>query len=953
MNGHTMMNGCMVGLALACQLFVYGHGLSAQVTGSPRVPTDPAVRVGRLSNGLRYYVRHNETPKGRAEFRLVINAGSILEDDDQRGLAHFTEHLAFNGSAHFPHQGIIDYLESTGMTFGSDLNAGTGYDETTYMLTMPTNPAVLDTTLLIMDDWAHGVTMDSAAVEKERGIIFEERRLHQGPGMRTSDLHAPFLLGSHYASRDPIGLGETIMHAPRSAIWRFYHDWYRPDLETVIAVGDFDVDWMVSRITARFGRIPARQSPRIRPAIHVIAHNGPVASVAADSKIADWSAEIAFPKSHDLDTVITEATIHRNVIDALFYDVLNNRLHALVMSKNSPVQEAFIGGVILGRNVPAYDISLAAREPTTLELGITAVQAEVARIARDGITNNELERARKLLIEQCISDTFSTNVQSSASLAQNYVKIALTGMQVSDPRAGTLIKLRFAPRITAADLQEVANTILATPGPVVMATVPKDGQYSLPDRGELLSALKYGADRTLPLYVDTVNSGSLLATVPAGGKIVHQRVIQGLGVTEWTLNNGAHVLLKPTAFDRDAFTIRAVSRGGTSVVADDNYPNASVASDLVNESGLDKYDRHFLQRRIDGQITGWGVRIDDDKEEAYVQGSPRHAGSMLQLMYLAFTSPRMDTAAVSRWHSEARHQQLDPFALEIKRATTQRNPRARPVVGPLADSVNADSALAFYKSRFADAGHFTFVIVGDFNVDSLRPLVERYLGSLPGRAVDSTGISVGARDLGIRPPSGIVQHSVVGSDSSSTTQIIFDAEMPYSFQESAVMQAMHAILAHRVRLRLREQMSGVYSPGVRFQVTNIPYGHATAKFSFTSDPGRAKDLQNALMAVIDTFTSKGITQEELQTARNWLRRTREVQAQSNDYWNSFLEDGVLQGQSLEDLSVWEQQVASVTSEMISASARRLFDKNRYVAVTQIPVRMAPVRRDELISAQQW
>ncbi|HXC25171.1 MAG TPA: insulinase family protein, partial [Gemmatimonadaceae bacterium] len=373
-------------------------------------------------------------------------------------------------------------------------------------------------------------------------------------------------------------------------------------------------------------------------------------------------------------------------------------------------------------------------------------------------------------------------------------------------------------------------------------------------------------------------------------------------------------------------------------------------STLVQQSGLGPYDAPTLARRLADQVTAWDATIGADSVTASVEGSPRHAAMLFELLHLAFVAPRIDSAAVAKWRSTARQQGLGGEQIALLRATTQRNPRARPVVGALADSVDPQTALAFYRASFADAGHFTFVIVGDFTVDSLRPLVTQYIGGLPGHP---DPVPYRGRDLGIRPPTGIVRLAVAGADSMSTTRLEFLAEVPPTLQEAMVMRAMEAVLWQRLFLRLRQQMSGVYSPAAQSSLEPLPYGHAVSVFQFTCAPERVEELQRALFAVIDSVTTYGVTAQEGHTVQTMLRRQHAVDEQENVYWTNLLFSTVLLGQSLDALAAWEQQVPTVTPEMIGQTARQLLKQQRYVLITTLPVRLLPMRRDEMREAQQW
>jgi zinc protease len=502
--------------------------------------------------------------------------------------------------------------------------------------------------------------------------------------------------------------------------------------------------------------------------------------------------------------------------------------------------------------------------------------------------------------------------------------------------------------ITVAETQRIATELNDTHHAVIMANVPKESDMGLPSGDVLLQALASGADRKLPPFQDTPTTGTLLAHAPEPGRIVSQRFIPGLGVTEWKLSNGARVWMKPTPWTKDELMVQAISSGGVSLATDQQYPSAKVASALVNRSGIGQYDAEALQQQLSGLVTGWQTSIDDYSEHVAVDASPRHAETLFQMLYLAFTAPRIDSAEFTKWQHNARRNKANPRDLAIRRALTQRNPRARPVSGPVADSVDTTTVLAFYRERFANAGNFTIVIVGDFTPDSIRALVEQYVGGLPGHP---SATPERARDLGIRPPDSVVSRIVVGGDSSSRTRLHFYSAAPVTSESRTVVTDLSAILTRRLISRLREDMWGTYSVSAQGETSNVPYDHENIGIEFESAPERVPELQHALFAVIDTLKTQGVHRDELTYVKNMVRRRHEVQEQDAQYWLSALSQAATENQSLETLDAQERHLVEVTPEMIMHAARQILDPKRYVLVTTLPVRLAPVQEDELLDSQ--
>jgi zinc protease len=913
-------------------------------SSAQRVRFDTSVHVGTFPNGLRYYIQHNATPEKRAELRLVVNAGSVLEDDDQRGLAHLIEHMAFNGTRRFPGLGIIRYLESIGLIFGDDVNAGTSFEETTYMLTVPTEPAVLDTATMILEDWAHGVTFDSVQVEQERGVVMEERRLGLGPGTRMFELHMPTLYrGTKYAQRSPIGIPQVLLHAPRSALTRFYHDWYRPDLMTVVAVGDFDPEQLRKKFAATLGRIPMPKSPRPRPPIHVTPPDSAIVSVASDAQFNDWEAMLVFPRSQN-DTVVTSASIRRDLVYSMIYQVLNNRFKVLARSPDSSITGARMEREQLGRYLDADQITLAS-SPSSLERGVAAVRAELARLARDGVTPTEFARARAMMQERVTEGLLTVQRRPSGVLASRYVSSALLHRPVVDPAAQLTLERQFLSESTSNDVRAAAAAINEARAPLVLVNVPKSSFIAPPDPEVILEAMRFGAREKLGPYLDTASVNTPLVTAVKSGTIAHEQTYPAAGITEWRLTNGARVVIKQTPFAPDQLTIQAVAPGGTSLASDRVYASAAAASSFIQ---LGQYDKIALQLRLGNTVKQADIKLTPVSEMITTAGAPRYAPTLFQILNLAFTDPRIDTAAFRKWKEHTRRDTGDPFELATERTISQRNPQARPIIGTMVDSVNADSALAFYKARVADAGRFTFVIVGDVSLDSLRPLVERYLGGLPGHPDATPELP---RDLGMRFPPQPVDRTIVGDDSASKTRVLIDLPLPYTATTPVTVEAATNIMNIRLRNRLREDMSGTYGVVTKGIATSVPYPHVRLQITFTSEPERARELQHALFAVLDTLAKTGVTDLEMQEVRQMLRRRHEVNAQSEEYWVTLLQHAAQEGEPVDAVVNRVQDVSTVTTDDVNAILKALVASKHQVVVTSLPVRLAPVEKDELLQGE--
>lgn len=915
--------------------------LSTAFSDSDTLPIDSAVLTGVLPNGLRYYVRRNVKPEHRAELRLVVNAGSVLEDDDQRGLAHFLEHMAFNGSTHFEKHELVDYLRSVGMRFGGDLNATTGYDETVYRLTVPTDTArVLATALEILDDWAQGMTIDSAEIIAERGVVLEEWRARQGAGARILARHDSVLYrGSRYAERLPIGQRERIESATRPGLLRFYHDWYRPELMAVIVVGDIDPAAVVEQVRSRFGAIPAAEHQRPRRYFRLADNAAPLVSIVTDSEATGLSVQVLY-KLPSRANVGTRAGYRRGLIENLFNHMLNQRLGELAQRVDPPFLGAGSATGTIVRTTRVHSYTASVPEDGVVR-GLTALLTEVERVAQHGFTPAELERAKTSMLRGAESRVTARDAITSSSYAGSYVANYLTGRPIQGVYAALELDRALLPEIGLAEVNSLAAGWRDSTNSAVLATLPAKAGLHVPTRAELLAVFDSVRTEQLAPYEETLSDAPLVANLPEAGAVVRDQEIPSVGVTEWTLANGVHVLLKPTDFNADQVAIRGFSPGGTSLAPDSTALDAGLATQLLAVGGLGSFNHAALQKRLAGTIVSVGASMGRSTEGLRASGSPRNLETLLQLLYMQFTVPRLDTAAVAAYEASLRakltNRAANPaarFRDTVVAVMTQHHPRTRIFTLAMADSIDARRALTFYHDRFADASDFTFIIVGAFTLDSIRPLVERYLGGLP-----STGREERARDLGIRPPTGVLRKTVAaGSEPKSQTLLYFTGEAPVTAASQYVLDALNQVLNRRLTERLREQLGGTYSPSVRATLSRFPTQHYEIAVAFGSAPDRVDELTQAVLDVIRDLQRTGPTAQELHDVAAQQRRARETGLRQNGYWLGMLATYAEAGWDLKSIAATEPPGGggALTADVITRAAQRYFKLDNYAQFSRVP-----------------
>ena len=911
------------------------HSQNAALTET--IPVDPLITVRTLPNGLRYYVRANRVPAGRAELRLAVKAGSVLEDDDQRGLAHFVEHMAFNGTRHFPKQDITAFMQSLGMRFGAHVNAHTGFDETVYELQVPIgNPAILDRALLVLEDWARDVTFDPQEVERERGVILEEWRLGLGAEARIRDAQMPILLnGSRYAERLPIGQPDVLRKASVERLKQFYKDWYRPDLMAVIVVGDFDPAAVEKAITAHFSQIPTSLSPRPRPDYRVPDRPGTRYAVTTDKEVTTTTVGVFnwTPARNQM----TLGGYRQQMVDRLFAGMLSDRLEEIANKPNAPFLAAQTSRGLLVRTTEVTALN-ALVPPDGVARGLTGALTELERVARFGFAQTELDRQKLGTFRYLEQALIERDKSPSAPLADEFIRNFIQDEPIPGIAYEYGLSQRFLPTITLDEINALAKNWVPDNNRVVTVTAPESSKPRIPAETALAAAIKGASDSKMAGYVDTATNRPLLDPLPKPGAVASERTIAGSGITEWRLSNGARVVLKPTTNKEDEILFRAVSPGGTSLASDEDFIAARTADEVVAQGGFGNLSRLELAKVLAG--TSLAVRADiSDNEEGLQGGSTkRDLEKMFQLLYLTFTAPRADPEAFAVFTSQlktlAANQEAQPevaFQTALAAALTQDNFRVRPLTPALVDRMNLNKSIAFYKDRFADASDFTFVFVGSFDLPTIKPLVERYVATLP-----SINRKEAARDVGIQPPSGVVEkHVTKGIDPKSQVSIVFTGPFQDNARNRLVVSTMAALLSGDLHRTLREDLGGTYGISVEPTFTKFPREEYSFSINFGCDPSRMQELIRVAFRVIDDFRENGPSASRVNDAKLSTRRDLEVDLLENRYLLNEITAKYEKGEDVAEVFS-PPGIDELTPAAIRDAARRYLNRNRYVAVTLSP-----------------
>jgi zinc protease len=858
------------------------------------LPVDPNVIIGKLPNGLTYYIRKNSEPKNRAVLYLVNKVGSVLETDPQQGLAHFTEHMAFNGTRDFPKNQLVDYLQKAGIKFGADLNASTTFDETVYELPIPTDTAsVFAQGFNILANWAGYVTFDPTELDKERGVVLEEARLRgKNANERLSKQILPVLLNnSRYAIRLPIGKEDIIKTANVATIKSFYHDWYRPDLQAVIAVGDFDVKQVEQLIKSNFSGLKNPMPEKPRTQYSDPASPGTTFVSATDPEQPYTLAEIIV--KHPQTTIRTTTDYLQSVRIGLFNAMLNDRLNELMQKPNPPFlgAQASYGGFIGKQD--AFTMVTAAKSGTELKAAITALIKEVDRAQKFGFTGTELERAKQNALLQLENAYKERDKTPSVNYVSEYTQNFLNDEAIPGIDYEYNFYVNNIGKITLPEINAMASKFISDQNRVVVIEGAEKDKANLPDDKTVLGWIN-DAGQNLTPYVDNVSTEPLLTRIPRGSVVVRTKTDDSLSVATLTLSNGVKIILKPTDFKNDQILISGYHFGGTSLASDSDFTSADFAAGIIGSSGVAGFSQIQLDKMLAGKNVTMSPYISETAEGISGNTSPNDLETTLQLLYLYFTQPRKDPDIWQSNMSQAKSflatRGVDPtnvFRDTVSAVLGNYNFRSQVVTPGRLNTASLDKAYNFYKSRFANANGFTFTLVGNFSIQQITPLLETYLGGLPSDTTSET-----YKNLKIFPPAGQITKTVYkGIGDKSSVQMVFSGDFDYNEVNNLQVDALESILQIKLTERLREQESGVYSPGVRADYVKIPNGRYTFTIYFGCAPENVDKLVAATMDEINKIKTNGALQTDIQKFVAEDLRSSQVQLRQNIFWAGYLAGG--------------------------------------------------------------
>ncbi len=929
--------------AFLLAVFLIFNGLFA-IAQTPdlnsKVPVDPNIKIGKLKNGITYYIKKNTKPENRVEMRLVVNTGSIMENDNQLGLAHFVEHMCFNGTKHFKKSELVDFLEKAGVKFGAHLNAYTSFDETVYMLQLPTDkPELLDKGYLVLEDWASNVSMEDVEIEKERGVIIEEWRLGLGASDRMRQKYMPVLFkGSKYADRLPIGKKEVIETFKPQLLKDFYKDWYRPDLMAVVVVGDVNIDDAEKKIKEHFEQIPVVNNPRERTKFDVPDNTEPLICVASD-KENTYTVIQLFYKHANEDKSTFDA--YRNSIKAQLYSaMLNARINEIAQKPDAPFLYAASNyGGFLGRSKSAYN-SIAVPKENMINQALEVLLAENQKVKNFGFTKTELEREKKSMLSNYEKMASESDKNESGNFASEYIRNFLENEPIPGIKNENEYVKTFLPEITLDEINALAKKWITDNNLAVLVLVKEGANIKIPTETEILDIINASKTKKYEAYVDESTNAPLMANRPQAGKVTAVNVIKAFGVTELTFANKVKVILKPTDFKNDEILLTAFAPGGKSAFADNEIIAATYMTSVMNASGFGDFDNIALNKALAGNTANLSLFFDDLNQGLSGSASPKDFETLLQLNYQYFTSARKDEKAfktfVSGLDNQIKFMSASPemaFYTKLVEITSSNNPRM--FIFPKSEQLQKltlDEIYNAYLKAYISADAYTFVLVGNFDVTKITPLLETYIGGLPISNLKRNWV-----DRKIEFPKGKTEVVVnKGKEPKSSVALSFNGKFTWNDKNYWASKLLFQALSIKLRESMREDQGGVYGVRANIGMDKYPKPNYDISVSWGCSPENVDKLVKTVFDEMKKIADNGPTEIDIEKAKETSIKELETQVKENGFWLEYLKKSNFMGEKLISFEDFQSIIKQITKSDMQKLAKTYFTPNHFVKVVLMP-----------------
>lgn len=906
------------------------------------LPLDKAVRIGKLSNGLTYYIRHNREPENKVNFYIAQKVGSIQEEDNQRGLAHFLEHMCFNGTEHFPGKGLINYLETIGVKFGVNLNAYTLIEETVYNINdVPVNTAgAIDSCLWILRDWADGLTLDGEEIDKERGVIHEEWRGRSSAMTRMLDVVLPIAYqGEKYAYRMPIGTMEIVDNFPHQALRDYYEKWYRPDLQGIIIVGDIDVDAVEKKVKKIFKKIKKAKNPAERIYYPVSDNEELIFAEGSDEEQQAYALQLYY--KHDAtprEKVNTREHVRTEYILQTTMSLFNARIAEITQKENPPFLGAGVsyGNFILSSTKDAFSVSVMSATEKINE-ALAFAYCEVERARRYGFTEGELARQKASSLAALESWYAEREKTTNNKYADDYIRHFLDNSPMLSAEDEYKIMKEIIEKTTIEDVNSVLPSLIRKENRVAISLAPKKDSVAYPTKEQLVALLDAVEKIPLTPYVDTMNNSPLLEEEPEGNAIIAEEDGEW-GTTVWTLPGGIKVVVKPTDYAANQVILKGYSYGGTGRYPDSDRVSLNVLKALSSIGGAGSFDAMQLNKKLAGSTAKASVDISTYLDQVSATCAPDDIEDMFRLLYLKFTAPRQDSAAVESYKSRLRTSLRDRSLLPanalndtINVALYNRHPRMVPMTEADVDCIDYDRVIEIYKDRTSDASDFLFTIVGNVDAATIKPLVEKYIGGLPLNGRKETLYDHG---LGVRK--GIYRNNFARKMETPTgTEVIFiSGDIEPTLRNSVLMSYLSQIMSLVYTSEVREKEGGTYGVGVYGNVTRLPKGEFDLSIQFNMAPERREELTKIILDQLHKVADEGPKDEYIEKVRSYMLKKMDEQEKSNEAWNNWLFQYYFH--NVDNYTTYRDTVNSITKDDIKKFLTAILEQGNMIEVSMVP-----------------
>lgn len=920
---------------LCIAAFVASHlfALSEAELDAP-LSLDPTIRIGQLDNGFQYLIRENKKPEGRALLRLVVNVGSLQEEDDEKGIAHFVEHMAFNGTKHFEKHELTDFIEGVGMRFGSHLNASTSFNETIYKLEIPLDdPETVEKGFLILEDWASNILFDPEEIDKERGVVIEEWRARKGVGQRIQEKQRPVLYhGSKYVDRLPIGEVPIIESLTAEQFRSFYSKWYRPELMSLVVVGDFETDEIEERIKSHFSRLknPPHSPERIE--YPLAEHAETLFSIETDQELSRSSMGVLLKTERA--SYGTARSFRNRLVENVYFSLINNRLRERTKLENPPFLGAGVGRGRLGREMGYYSLNLGLID-ADYEGGLKGLLQEIERARLDGFEESEFERIKVNILRSLEKIYAEREKQESGSFLREYISHFLVGESILGLEAELALVRSLLSELSLTEVNAVGASFQQSDNRVILFTAPEKEGYVKPTEAQLIAALALDEEDRLKAYDDGVSDVPLLPELPEAGSIASELYHESIDAHEWHLSNGIRVIAKATDFKNDQILIGGFSPGGHSLFSDENFVSGVFASNIVGQSGMGEFDSIELGKKLAGKIVSSSAGVGGVYESVKGSASPKDLETYFQLLHLQITHPRLDLGAFAsmkkRMLASVENRLKSPnavFADAISDALYSGHPRRRPMSVELVNEIDPQLAYKLYQERFADVGDFTLVVVGNVDLEQLKVYLKRYIASLPSFGRVEEGRFTGDEKTAGRQELVVAKNA----EQKSVVRVMYYGPAEWSVENALALGFTKEVLNFRLREKLREEESKVYGANVSGGIRRFPVQSFSTGFSFTCEPSNADELIAMTRAEIERLQMEGPLAEDLEKVRQQRLRSHEKNMKQNGYWMSSLLRSLKQERPLDSILELPERVRNFDGKEVQRAAQLYFnDANELVA----------------------